>query len=65
MLKRATLVPLNLQVIPYPDVEVTMKEEMLPILKSMTRENSTMENISDIQMSPSRHIFGIQPITHK
>jgi hypothetical protein len=65
VLKRATRFPLNLQVTPNPDTKVTMKEKVLPIFSSPARAEHTMKYISDIPMSPSQHVSGINPVTNK
>ena len=54
--------PFNLEVVPYPDTKVTVKEQMITILMDATRAEHTGKVFSYIPMSPLQHISGIEPI---
>jgi hypothetical protein len=63
LLKTITITPLNLQVVPNPNAERALKEQVLPILSRMSWAKNTVKDISNIPVTSSDHVPSIQAVT--
>ena len=55
-------IPLNLQVILDPRAELTIEEQMLPILYDMLMTKNTVMRVSNFPVSPQQHLLDIDHV---
>jgi hypothetical protein len=63
LLETISIIPLNLQLVPNPNAERTLKEQVLPVLSHMSWAKDTVKDICNILVMSSDHVPSIQMVT--